>query len=438
MFKYSLIFFIAILGLAANLLVADTVELNDGTKVEGTIISESEDSVTVEIQVSDSITDRRTISRSDISEITKTPADQVAWELLKDIQLPETAISASVYQPQIDQLQSFLEQFADSSYAAQARQLLDSFKAENERVQNGDYKIEGEWVAADDVAARQEEIDALLKYMEMRSIAQRSNSAGALTAFMQIDKDYSDQPAFPDAAALALNIASRLNSRLPQLKEGAERAAKEFEVGLARTPEQDRARVKAVYDAKQQAYNEALERVRRNREEFPPLFQDSERSVRDVEQALRQLLRKLKSLDVDAMKESLKLTKSANQQIVDGDFDEARKTLDEAKNLWTRNAQVASLNKQLQTAVREAEVAAREAEKLAAQQAKEAAAAAVAQAEITEQTEAAQKAKKSDADDAGAPFDFTSPMGAGIIVGVLVLLLVIANFVTKRSSKKDE
>ncbi len=437
--------------LAFSQVFADTVELTDGTTLSGNIIKESDADIVIEIQVSDAIIDARTIERAEISKITKTPADKKAWNSIAKLQLPATAASVKEYLPAVEKLQQFLDQFPSSEFAPQVNTLLTDFKAEMERTRNGDVKLSGEWVPAEEVATRGDEIEAQLLFLEMQQLAIAGNVSAALTRYMQIEDQFAGQPAYPEAVELALVLARRLNARLPGLLVQNKSYMEEFEAGLARSPEREQPRIKAAFEAKQESYETLLDNIRRKRSEFPPLIRESERSLKDVEQALKQVLRKVQGVDIEAMKQSVELVRQVPQKLADGEYEVAADLLEDAKELWNKNELVVVLTQRLSSEQKAAEIAAKEAEKLAEEQAKEAAEAKARAEEAKAQAEAEAKAQEIQTQQALAskskqaempansaseekPF-FSTIQGAALIAGGIVVLIVLVSVLKNQAAK---
>ena len=75
-----------------NNLSADSIKLKNGTVLEGKIVEETTDSITIEYKVTKSINDIKTVKRSDVLEIQKEPEDEKAFKKLNGI-LPTDDLS---------------------------------------------------------------------------------------------------------------------------------------------------------------------------------------------------------------------------------------------------------------------------------------------------------------------------------------------------------
>src|SRR4051794_25952099 len=92
---------------AARIVVADTIILKSGEKIDGRVVSETDTEVTVEYKASASITDSRTVAKSDIQKIEKQAPDELAYQALKDIRPGPNSLPAATYDRTIQALQAF-------------------------------------------------------------------------------------------------------------------------------------------------------------------------------------------------------------------------------------------------------------------------------------------------------------------------------------------
>ncbi len=68
-----------------NNLSADSIKLKNGTVLEGKILEETTDSISIEYKVTKSINDIKMVKRSDVLEIQKEPEDEKAFKKLNGI-----------------------------------------------------------------------------------------------------------------------------------------------------------------------------------------------------------------------------------------------------------------------------------------------------------------------------------------------------------------
>jgi hypothetical protein len=87
---------LSFLLLPLTFVLADSIELRDGTKIEGKILSISPESVVMEVRPTSTIVEEKTYARSEVDRINRTSADDLAFERLSQAGLPSTADSPEV------------------------------------------------------------------------------------------------------------------------------------------------------------------------------------------------------------------------------------------------------------------------------------------------------------------------------------------------------
>jgi len=142
-------------ALTAFSLKADTVKLKDGTVLEGDILAEDNDGVSIYLEFSHgTITQTRQIKREAIAEIVRwTPQQRATWqsnrdyEHLQKYQLnPATVYLVEYYDQVIDNaFREFLRQHPDSPYTSNVNARIVAWQAERDLVVAGNVKVHGRW-----------------------------------------------------------------------------------------------------------------------------------------------------------------------------------------------------------------------------------------------------------------------------------------------------
>ena len=134
------------LAAAVPSLWADTVTLKSGEKLEGKVLSETEQEVTIEYKVTASITDSRTVPKAEVASIDKAGADDAAYAAVKNLQPGASSRPEETYVPIITALEGFLSTHAQSEHAPAVKTALEAFKEEQKRVAGGEVKNAGKWL----------------------------------------------------------------------------------------------------------------------------------------------------------------------------------------------------------------------------------------------------------------------------------------------------
>jgi len=109
--------------------VADTLTLKSGEKLEGKITAETAADVTMEVRVSAGITETRTVPKADVTAVEKDKPDDVAWQPLKNIKSGPNSLPKTAYDPLISALRGFITQHPDSPHVEEAKKALAPLEA---------------------------------------------------------------------------------------------------------------------------------------------------------------------------------------------------------------------------------------------------------------------------------------------------------------------
>jgi hypothetical protein len=179
----------ASLGSAA---FADTIIKKDGTKLEGTIISENADEVVIEIQFSATIKTPETVKQADIAKIEKVPQDEKeAQLLLKTLKDTPDGMTAGEYEKAIKlQIQPWLDKYKTSKQRAGVEALLKQYNEELMRVKAGDAKVRGAWIMAAELKWNDYNISARRLRVKMEAHQKKREYVEMYSAFAQMDARY--------------------------------------------------------------------------------------------------------------------------------------------------------------------------------------------------------------------------------------------------------
>lgn len=423
---------------------ADTIILKDGTQLDGKVLSETDTQLVVEVQVSASISDRRTLAKSDVLEVRVTPPDQSAWEKIKGTRLPENNLDVAEYIILAAPIEEFLAAFPDSAFAAEASKTLDSIKAEQSRVAAGEIKLEGTWISAEEVMRRGDEIASKKSFMRMKSLASSGDLPGALNEFKTLEKNYSAEATYLEAAELARQIVLALQNELARRKADLDRYKAEFEQGLLVTPEHLKQGIINAAKAKEAEYDAILAQAKQVGLEFPPLIPRSENSLKELETVVKRESDRLASLNFSVQKSAVELVQRAEEAIAQNRLADVAPLIEQAKSLWNQYAGIARVEAEIAAAqeAAEAEAASKEQERLAQEAAAKEAAEAAQRAEAAA---AADDTQKGDSQVTGSssgsasekPFYMTVPGAIGIVVALVVVLLIVTIVSKFSASKKN-
>lgn len=422
--------------------LGDTIILKSGEKVEGKVIKETATEVTILVKVTASITDERVVPKGDVVKVEKEALDLVAWQTLRNTKPGTGSLPAASYGPIVANLQAFVDQYGQSTHAAEAKELLAAFTEEKRRVDGGEVKIQDRWLAKEEAQKERYQINGQLILAYLQDQARKGDVVGALNSFDQLEKTYPGARAFPDAVDTVKQILPSLAANAGRSLATLQGRMKERELMLSQTGEAQRTGMQAAFERDDLQTDAAFEAAGRGGQTWPPMVPQSAKSLEALAAKAREEQQRLAALPVADMRRSIQMTEKAKTLFASKDFEGAEKELTEAVNKWNANEVATRLQPELAAARSSATETASADEKAAAEKME-----ADATTKATEEAAtaaAATAAEESAALTEGTPAEETAseePSRMPFIIGGLVLFifgLVAYNAYRKRTPKEDE
>ena len=391
----------------ATLSRAETVTLSTGETVEGKILSETNEQITIEAKVSASITDERVIPKKDILKIQKTDPEIGAFNAIKNIKLnPQSSLRIETYARDIAALNNYLASFPSGTHSTEAKATLDSFKEEQERVSKGEVKFLGKWLSSSDAEKRQIQIQGWQSYDLMRSQAVAQDFSGALNTFDLIEKKYITTRIYPDAVDLARQILQRMQPVVSERLKVIAYNQDQFKIALERAKPEDLQQLKDGQQREENQFAAAIAASKKSGLKWVPFMPRSQDSLTALQAAIPGELTRLVAIPTKKMRTSLSLDDEALSAISARDMVKASGILEAALKEWPQNEEATYWKT------------------LTAQSSKPSSPppTAVATAKNDKPAPDSSTASSQSSDDDGKPFFMTVKGALLIAVGVLVLL----------------
>lgn len=297
--RYPSLSILLIAGLMP-LACADTLQLKDGTKLEGKILKEDPQSYLVEVMVTKSIKEEKTIAKTDVVKIDRVKPEEIAFAALSKLAPAPDLLGAGEYQVRISKLEKFLKEFPTGTTAAKAKAMIDELAKEQAAVAEGGVKLNGTIIPAAERDANKVELSARAAELAIRAHVQASEWLPALRKFSEFERDYSTTLPFKESLPVVKQaieayrsqvneaIAS-LPKRLEDRKVGLERMTSEVRNGSMRAIEEQNAAVEKRYADEKKAGVKWV---------TPDLFHKA--SLDDASRFADQELKRLQTLKTDA------------------------------------------------------------------------------------------------------------------------------------------
>jgi hypothetical protein len=334
--SFWLITLLALLPLAQ--LRADSVTLKTGEQITGTIKSETDTEVTIDVQVSASITDERVLEKTDIAKIDKTQPDDIAYQQLIQVQPnPQFSLSSDQYAGILNSLNQFETSYPNSAHIADIKKLADAFQAEKQHVDAGQYKYLGRWISRDEAMKRTVQIEAQELYGTMEQQATGGDFVGAMQTFASIEQGYKTTRAYPPAVALAQVVLARLVPDLASRMQAVKATEAQMKQTIAATSEPEKSNLIAQNKAEQDRAAAIIATAVRSGVRWVPLIPDSEVSIGTLQRVATSDSQRLAVINVGPMEQSIAKVDAARASMDSHDYTTANLLLQQATALWSQN-----------------------------------------------------------------------------------------------------
>lgn len=225
---------------------ADTFILKDGSKLEGRILREDETNYVLEVQVTRSIKDERTVAKADVTKIEREKPDLKAFEPIAALVPVPDLLGPDQYTARIQAVEKFLSEHRGSSKSKEARAIIATLKQEANEILAGGIKVGGRIVPPAEYRANALEIDARGQEKKIRDLISASQFLDALRAFTQFDRDFKGTQPHTEILPLITQTINRYMADIQQQLAGYDKRVKDREAGLTRMQFEDRRNTEAA------------------------------------------------------------------------------------------------------------------------------------------------------------------------------------------------
>lgn len=312
---------------------ADWIELKDGTRIDGSISAVSPESIIIEVQSTPTIREEKSYPRADVAKFQRSTQDDLAFEEITKTPLPATADSPAAFDAEPGKaVRKFIADYPYSKHVSAARRLASDIDAERARVEAGEIKIDGEWIAAAEWQADKGELAARLQLSKMK---QAQDPVEALKIFEVIEKTRNTTSSYPEAIRLAIIQVDTLRAQIPKMRTDLELRQQQQEQGLVLASEDRRILLQQGIEQERATNQAVIEAARASGSKWPPLVADK-KVLEDLERAAGTERTRLAAIDTTGMEAAIAAAREAEGQIAAGELDQARESLAKAEKLWAQ------------------------------------------------------------------------------------------------------
>lgn len=326
---------------------ADTVTLKSGEVLNGTVVSETDQEILMDVTVGSGITDQKKIARTDVATVTKTAEDEMAYAPLKNLAIGPRSLTPAGYDAMIKPLEGFLARYPQSAHAADVKARLEAFKGEQAKVKAGSLKWNNRWYTPAEIEKNKAVLGSEMLWATMKDQAARRDFIGALNSFDTFEKTYPTSRLFPDAADLAMAQMRVAASEMERIRANAKYQDEQFNRGLLAVDEAERIRMANARKAQVAASEAQLAAAEKAQVKWKPVLPLAPKSLEMLKTTLTSEAPRVGKIPVEAMRKSLAATDDAAVAAKARKITEANAKLREAQTLWKDNAQIAAVTELL-------------------------------------------------------------------------------------------
>ncbi len=277
---------------------ADTFELKDGTKLEGTILREEGSNYVLSVQVTKSIKDERVVPKADVVKHTRERKDEKEFEELAKLVPTPDLKSAESYAADIRKVETFLKNHPNTPRKKDAAKLLETLADEQDVVKDGGVKFGGKMISAAERLPKAYGLDARILAREFTDAAERGDYLNSLRSWVKLEKEYPGSDAYRDNIPMALKVMRSYQMLVNTTLGGFDARAKERATGLEGMDPRDRTRSELAIKDELAAYNARVEKEKAEGHKWLSLNPYVRQPLDDTKRQLDTEIRRLENLDL--------------------------------------------------------------------------------------------------------------------------------------------
>lgn len=251
--------------LTTSLLVAfaapvfgDIFTLKDGTTLDADIIEKTLEEYVLEVRITKSIKERRTIKREDVASVERVSQADTEFEKIAKLAPAPPFLSVEGYDERIKPIKAFLAAHKLTGSGTKATKMLKELEEERALVQAGGLKVsEGEFLTKEERGSDIITIESQILLQKFKALTSARSYTAALRQYDGLESEFFGSQAHRDAVPLMTKLVSTYRAiLLPQL-DGFEKSEMQRMQSIEQLSDTDIARAKAA----DMAHAEQFEKV---------------------------------------------------------------------------------------------------------------------------------------------------------------------------------
>lgn len=182
--------------------LADVFILKDGTRLTADVIERTPEEYVLDVYVTKSIKEPRTIKRSDIEKIERVSESDEEFKALAKLTPAPPFLDLAGYDDRIKKLEEFLKKHAVSTAGTKAKEMVAELQAEREIVAAGGVKTQDTMLTAEERLANMIDVESQAIAAEFRQLVDNRSFIPALRKFDELEAQYAASTAHREALPL--------------------------------------------------------------------------------------------------------------------------------------------------------------------------------------------------------------------------------------------
>lgn len=265
---------------------ADTFVLKNGERLDAVILKETDDSYVLDVRITPSIRDEKTVPKAEVAEIIPEKMDETSFEPLKKLVPTPDLLPAEAYTQRISQIGKFIKANPKSPLVAEAESMLSTLKAEQSAVSAGGVKMDGKIIPVDEYEKDAYEIDAKIAEKRVRDAAAAGDILNALRWMDKLDTDFMQTASRRAVAPLKDQLLRSYKARIDELLATLDARTQKRQQDLGRMTGESRANAEAALQQELEIVQRSLAGSRERKQRWSEIHEFDKESLESAQDAI--------------------------------------------------------------------------------------------------------------------------------------------------------
>jgi hypothetical protein len=349
MYRCSLSFLA--LCFTVGLSFGDTFLLKSGERIDGAIVREDDQTLTVKPYLSEATP--MSVARIDLQERLADSSETLEFLALRKEADIKTALSPEVFAQLLDRkIPAFEIKYPNSRFRGDLDRLGAALQADRTSAMAGSVKIAGLWLKQDQVDPEKYQVNAAMSLEAMESAFARGDRPGALNAFENLRIRYPASRAYVYSIDSAIELMKQLRKIEIRGRQDFRLQLLQMGLTLQELPEQARQDLLTAHRREADQIDATIVEQREHGVRWPSVLPHSENRFEEIVRQIDEELTALRGLPIEKYRQSIGLAIDAIRVLDAQDVAGARSLLSQARAAWPENEMLQSIRARIDHAAK--------------------------------------------------------------------------------------